>query len=92
MSATIGTSQPRSRNPRTMCSKFAASFTVGAVMRTISQPASANSIVCAIDAAVSIVSQVIIDWTRIGLAPPIPTPPTITSRVTRRRYWYGLSQ
>ena len=67
-----------------MCSRFAASFTVGAVMRTISQPTAASSIVCAIDASVSIVSQVIIDWTRIGFAPPTPTPPTITSRVTRR--------
>ena len=32
------------------------------------------------DAAVSIVSQVIIDCTRIGFAPPTPTLPTITSR------------
>jgi hypothetical protein len=37
------------------------------------------------DASVSIVSHVIIDWTRIGFAPPIPTRPTITSRVARRR-------
>ena len=53
-----------------MCSRLAASFTVGAVMRTISQPTSASSSVCWIDAAVSIVSQVIIDWTpdRIGAA------------------------
>ena len=35
-------------------------------MRTISQPTSASSIVCAMEASVSIVSQVIIDWTRIG--------------------------
>jgi hypothetical protein len=33
---------------------------------------------------VSIVSHVIIDWTRIGLFPPIPTVPTFTSRVARR--------
>ncbi len=46
--------------------EIAASFTVGAVMRTISQPTVASSIVCAIDASVSIVSHVIIDWTRIG--------------------------
>ncbi len=38
----------------------------------------------AIDASVSIVSQVIIDWTRTGLAPPTPTRPTITSRDRRR--------
>jgi hypothetical protein len=37
MSATIGTWHPRSRKPATMCWRFAASFTVGAVMRTISQ-------------------------------------------------------
>jgi len=30
------------------------------------------------------VSQVIIDWTRIGFAAPTPTRPTITSRVARR--------
>jgi hypothetical protein len=54
-------------------------------MRTISQPTSASSFVCAMDASVSIVSQVIIDCTRIGFAPPTPTPPIITSRVTRRR-------
>ena len=38
-----------------------------------------------IDASVSMVSQVIIDWTRIGLSPPTPTLPTFTSRVLRRR-------
>jgi hypothetical protein len=36
------------------------------------------------DASVSIVSQVIIDCTRIGLLPPIPTLPTFTSRDWRR--------
>ena len=36
------------------------------------------------DTEASIVSQVIIDWTRIGFAPPIPTSPTITSRERRR--------
>jgi hypothetical protein len=36
------------------------------------------------DISVSIVSHVIIDWIRIGFAPPTPTLPTITSRVTRR--------
>ena len=84
MSATIGTSQPFSKSPALMCCKFAASFTVGAVMRTISQPTATRSSVCWIDAALSIVSQVIIDWTRIGFVPPTPTLPTITSRVARR--------
>ncbi len=75
-----------------MCSRLRESFTVGAVIRTISQPASASSIDCWIDASVSIVSQVIIDWTRIGLSPPMPTLPTFTSRVARRWYWRGLLQ
>ncbi len=38
----------------------------------------------AMEAPVSIVSQVIIDCTRIGLSPPMPTLPTRTSRETRR--------
>src|SRR5207245_8108974 len=84
-SATIGTLQLRSRKPLTMFSRLRESFTVGAVIRTISQPTFANSIVCWIDISVSIVSQVIIDWTRIGLFPPMPTLPTRTSRVARRR-------
>ena len=36
------------------------------------------------DASVSIVSQVIMDCTRIGFSPPMPTLPTRTSRVARR--------
>ena len=85
MSATMGTSQPRSSSPRLMNSRLRASLTVGAVIRTISHPTAARSIVCWMLASVSIVSQVIIDWTRIGWSPPIPTLPTITSRVRRRR-------
>jgi hypothetical protein len=49
-----------------MFRRLAASFTVGAVMRTISHPTSAKRRVWATQAAVSIVSLVIIDWTRIG--------------------------
>ena len=86
MSATIGTSQPRARRPATMNCRFAASFTVGAVMRTISQPTAARSIVCLMDASVSIVSQVIMDCTRTGLTPPTATFPIWTTRVLRRRY------
>src|SRR2546422_5657896 len=92
MSATIGTSQPRWRNPLTICCKLAASFTVGAVILTISQPTFASSMVCAIEASVSIVSHVIIDWTRIGFAPPTPTLPTITSQEPRRGYCLRESQ
>src|SRR5437899_5222276 len=75
-----------------MCSRLREFFTVGAVIRTISQPASANSFVCWIDISVSIVSQVIIDWTRIGLFPPMPTLPTRTSREARRRNENGDAQ
>ena len=56
-----------------MNSRLRASLTVGAVMRTISQPTAARSSVCWMLASVSIVSQVIIDWTRIGFSPPMPT-------------------
>ncbi len=38
ISATIGTSQPRSSKPSLIGCRFFASFTVGAVIRTISQP------------------------------------------------------
>ena len=75
-----------------MLCRFAASFTVGAVMRTISQPTATRSSVCPMDAAVSIVSQVIIDCTRIGLLPPTRTLPMGTSRVGRLEYEYRLSQ
>ena len=84
MSATIGTSHPRARSPATMCCKFAASFTVGAVMRTISQPTATRSSVCWMDASVSIVSQVIMDCTRTGFSPPMATLPAWTTRVARR--------
>ena len=46
-------------------------------MRTISQPTAARSSVCCTQASVSMVSQVIIDCTRMGFAPPMPTPPTM---------------
>ena len=67
-----------------MFSRFAAYSFVCAVMRTISQPASAKASTSATQAAVSRVSEVIIDCTRIGFFPPMPTFPTITSRVSRR--------
>ena len=53
-------------------------------MRTISQPASASSSTSATQAGVSRVSEVIIDCTRTGFPPPMPTFPTLTSRVFRR--------
>jgi hypothetical protein len=35
-------------------------------------------------AAVSMVSVVVMLWTRIGFSPPMPTVPTLTSRVRQR--------
>ena len=69
-----------------MFRRLAASLTVGAVIRTIWQPTLTRSSVCFTEAAVSIVSQVIMLWTTIGFGPPMPTFPTFTSRVGRRRY------
>ena len=66
MSATMGTRQPRARSSATMFFRFAASFTVGAVMRTIWQPTATSSSVCFTHSAVSIVSQVSMDWRTTG--------------------------
>src|SRR5206468_1638385 len=63
--------------------RAAASREVGTVTRTISQPARARRRICSAVAVTSAVSGVVIDWTRIGLLPPIPTSPTRTSRVGR---------
>ena len=84
MSATIGTSQPAASSSFLMFFRLAASFTVGAVMRTIWHPTLTRSRVCLTEAAVSMVSQVIMLWTTMGFGPPIPTFPTFTSRVGRR--------
>src|SRR5260221_111312 len=43
ISATIGTSQPRASKPSLIGFRFLASFTVGAVIRTISQPTATRS-------------------------------------------------
>ena len=86
ISATIGTSHPAAFSSFLIFSKLAASFTVGAVILTISHPTLTKSSVCLTDAAVSIVSHVIILCRRMGFFPPIPTFPTVTSRVARRRY------
>ena len=72
-----------------MVLRLAASLTVGAVIRTNWQPTATNSRVCRTHSAVSMVSQVSIDWTTTGWPPPMITPPragspTTTSRVTRR--------
>ena len=57
---------------------------LGAVIRTISHPASTRSMVCRVVARISKVSVVVIDWTRIGLLPPTETSPILTIRVFRR--------
>lgn len=62
-----------------------ASAGVGVVTRTISQPAPTRRSIWATVAEMSLVSVVVIDWARIGLSPPTPTSPTITTRVGRRR-------
>ena len=72
-----------------MYSRLAASFRLGAVIRTSSQPASIILIDCAMLPSVSMVSIVVIDCRRMGLLPPIPTVPTITSRVALRLYSYS---
>ena len=91
MSATSGTSQPVSKRAARMCSKLQASFTVGAVTRTISQPALTRPRVSRTHASVSIVSLVSIDWTRIGFSPPMAVRPVRTSRVGRRPGWFRNS-
>ena len=64
--------------------KFSASFLLGAVILTNSQPALIILIDSSTVAIVSIVSVVVIDCTLIGLFPPKPSLPTITSRVLNR--------
>ena len=88
MSATRGTRpKPAAVNWVRMSRRHFAAATLGAVMRTISQPTSARAMDCRTVAATSCVSLVVIDWTRTGLAPPTPTAPTITSTVGRRTVW-----
>ena len=84
MSATMGTSPPAARSSFLIFWRLAASLTVGAVIRTSWHPTFTRSSVCFTEAAVSIVSQVIMLWTTIGFGPPMPTLPTFTSRVGRR--------
>lgn len=83
ISATKGTVSPSSFIRLRMFGKLSASAWLGTVRRTISEPAFSKSAICWILASVSLVLDVIMDWIRIGFFPPIPTPPTITSRVGR---------
>jgi hypothetical protein len=68
-----------------MCWRLAASLTVGAVMRTTWQPTATRSRVCWTLAAVSMVSQVIMDWRTTGWSPPMMTPPFRGSPMTISR-------
>ena len=67
MSATKGALKPAARICFLISARFSASFLLGAVMRTSSQPASIMRMLCATVAAVSIVSVVVMLCTRMGL-------------------------
>ena len=85
MSATRGTwPKPAALNCARISFRHFAAAMFGAVIRTISQPTSASAIDCRTVAAMSCVSLVVIDCSRIGCAAPTPTLPTITSQVWRR--------
>ena len=64
-----------------MCPRGSASLLLGAVMRTIWQPASIMRSDSATVASTSIVSAVVIDWSTMGASPPTVTPPIRTGRV-----------
>ena len=59
-------------------------------MRTISQPADASRSAWSAVAVTSCVSVVVIDWTRIGFAPPTPISPTRTSNVGTPQVVVGI--
>ena len=85
MSATRGTApNPAAVNFSRMDRRHFAAGTLGAVIRTISQPTSASAMHCRTVRSTSCVSLVVIDCRRSGFAPPIPTAPTFTSTVWRR--------
>src|SRR4051794_37257811 len=64
--------------------RLAAASGLRTVTRTISQPASSRRRTWAAVRSRSSVCSVVIDWTRMGLAPPRVQRPTATSRVGRR--------
>ena len=84
MSATRGTSHLAARTFLTISPSAAAALLLGAVMRTISQPASAKASVCATVASTFCVFVVVIDWMRMGLSPPTPILPMLIARVFQR--------
>ena len=84
ISATSGAEYPFSFSEARMFLRFKASFLLGAVKRTISQPASIIRMDCATDFSVSMVFVVVMDWRQSGLFPPITRFPIRTSIVVRR--------
>ena len=78
MSATTGMGEAA-----TISRIASASAGVGTATRTISHPAAARRRICSTVAAASRVWVVVIDWIVTGLAPPIVTGPTRTTRVGR---------
>ena len=79
MSATIGT-----RDARTICFNAAVDSTSGQDTRTMSTPASSQRRICAIVAAASDVSVLVIVCTVTGASPPTGTFPTMIWRDGRR--------
>ena len=79
MSATIGTGLSRQISRRAVVAA-----TSGHETRTMSAPASAQSITCRIVAAASPLSVLVIVCTAIGASPPTGTLPTMIWREGRR--------
>ncbi len=84
MSATSGARTPRRAISARIAGSASASAVVGTVTRTISHPAATRRSICPTVPRTSEVRVVVIDWMRIGFAPPTATSPTATTRVGRR--------
>ena len=76
-----GAVQPASSIRCLISATFAAASGTFTVTRTISDPASANSMHCCAVARASAVSVIVIDWTTTGAPPPTWTWPTFTPTV-----------
>src|SRR5215813_4970125 len=79
MSATIGTFAAF-----TICGMAAVDSASGQLTRTMSAPAASSACTCAMVAAASAVSVLVIDCTVIGALPPTGTEPTRICRHLRR--------
>ena len=76
-----GTVQPASSIRRLISGTAAAASGRLTVTRTISDPASASSMICCAVARASAVSVIVIDWTTTGAPPPTWKRPTFTPTV-----------